>query len=608
MRPKISHLHFGATVSAIALYCVISLADSSQGFADTTDLASLPSENQSNLAISNEGSQLIDFPLGSYNGLVIEKADDDTGEARGLDLVRRAPNGAPALDNNQYKDGGVKRGETQWWYVPKEVVDGKRANDSSDGQKNDVSKRWKPLYLSLTACSKPDPGKTGSDQKIPQLELYVSTSDKLQKPGPGGDSSNQALHTAEQGYVGINVQAEGDVYIGVTAPNSTEYSGSYTYQIAVSIDSLFHKVEHEEFLFLVDADTHTALLTSDNLTASQFGVKGDKELMNMTTPFTIFANNVNNTATDGLQRSYCALKNLAQIRKGDQNIQTGMTTRGLNNRPKQQFYLKGLNKTSTYTGILARDDSSVKLGNGIVGGGGTVYMPRNFNTKTEDNCAVLYDLSFCSEVAYAVPSNPNMEVDKLRTLYDDHAASLYKNFTYSLDQVQCNTSNETRYSLAVDCNQCATAYKQWLCAVTIPRCADFSNPAEFLHPRNVGQSFDNNTQPSTNNTQKGHPAFSKSRNPLIDSQINPGPYKEILPCQDVCYNLVKKCPSVLGFQCPEGRWLDWSYGKRDGDGNITCSYLGAAYFLSHGESLYQTSSPLYYAWTILSISTLWLIL
>jgi hypothetical protein len=71
-----------------------------------------------------------------------------------------------------------------------------------------------------------------------------------------------------------------------------------------------------------------------------------------------------------------------------------------------------------------------------------------------------------------------------------------------------------------------------------------------------------------------------SRNPLIDSQIMPGPYKEILPCQDICYTLVKSCPSTFGFGCPRGEWLNASYGYRNGDGDITCSYLGAAYYLS----------------------------
>ncbi len=75
--------------------------------------------------------------------------------------------------------------------------------------------------------------------------------------------------------------------------------------------------------------------------------------------------------------------------------------------------------------------------------------------------------------------------------------------------------------------------------------------------------------------------MNSSRNPLIDTNIKPGPYKEVLPCQDLCYTLVQSCPAALGFACPlQGRGLNWSYGVRDPKGDITCSYLGAAYFLN----------------------------
>ncbi|GAB1212056.1 hypothetical protein ATERTT37_001183 [Aspergillus terreus] len=563
---------FGATVSATVFAYVVAFAILSAHYVAATDLPALPSEDPTALFLGADDPQL-SFALSSYNGLVIEDVVDDAGEARGLDLVRRAPSGVTALGNNQYQDGGVERGVTQWWYFPK---DGKNESESQTG--NSHSKRSSSVYLSLTACSKP----TSKDGKsLPQLQLYVSKSADLQKPGPGGDSAKQDVYTAVEGYANVTMQADGDVYIGVWAPNSTEYSGSYPYQIAASTDALFHQVKDERYLFFVDSDTNNALFTTANLTASDFGLQTESELMDMTPPFTMFANNVNDSAIDGLQRSYCALNTLAQIGKGDQNIKTSMTRVGIGHRPKQQFYLTGLNKTSTYTGILAKDGNTTSAGNGVVGGGGTVYLPRTFSTKTEDNCAVVYDLPFCSEVAYAVPSNPHKDLDEIRRIYDDNAAALYKNFTYSLAQVQCNASNETRYSLATTCDDCAHAYKQWLCAVTIPRCADFSNPADFLHPRNVGQAFDNHSAPAVaNHSQLALPAYTRSRNPLIDEVIRPGPYKEILPCQDVCFTLVQRCPSVLQFTCPTGRWLDLSYGTRPANGDITCSYLGAAYFLN----------------------------
>lgn len=218
----------------------------------------------------------------------------------------------------------------------------------------------------------------------------------------------------------------------------------------------------------------------------------------------------------------------------------------------------------------------------------TRYTSLTFK-PTDGNCQLLFDLSYCSEVAYAVPSNPKTfpNITDLKILYDDNARNLSQNFSYSLQQIPCNTSSSAQYSLARNCDDCAAAYKTWLCAVTIPRCYDFSSNLTYLQPRNVAQNFINGTKPS----DSSDPSFSSvnqstvymnsSRNSLIDTIIKPGPYKEVLPCQDLCHTLVQNCPAALGFACPlPKRGLNWSYGFRVPSGDITCSYLGAAYFLN----------------------------
>jgi calcium channel MID1 len=206
----------------------------------------------------------------------------------------------------------------------------------------------------------------------------------------------------------------------------------------------------------------------------------------------------------------------------------------------------------------------------------------------------MYNLSFCSEVAYAVPSNPEKfspttGLPDLAALYDSNAAALYQFFNYSLQQIPCNTTATAQYSLARNCDDCATAYKQWLCAVTIPRCEDYSNNATWLMPRNTMQNFVNGSSiPNTPDDQAllNAVATNSSRNPIIDQNIQPGRYKEVLPCKDLCYDLVRSCPAALGFGCPtSGRGLEDSYGTRSNDsGILTCSYLGAAFYLSGAEA------------------------
>ena len=143
------------------------------------------------------------------------------------------------------------------------------------------------------------------------------------------------------------------------------------------------------------------------------------------------------------------------------------------------------------------------------------------------------------------------------------------------------------------CDDCSRAYKEWLCAVSIPRCDDFSSNLPFLAPRNIGQPFTNGTTINSNQilypSGGNGPGFSagqlqktsasnQSRNVLIDQHVKPGPYKEVLPCKDLCYSLVQSCPAALGFGCPyPGKGLEMSYGDRSSDGDITCSFLGAAF-------------------------------
>lgn len=72
--------------------------------------------------------------------------------------------------------------------------------------------------------------------------------------------------------------------------------------------------------------------------------------------------------------------------------------------------------------------------------------------------------------------------------------------------------------------------------------------------------------------------FNSSRNLNIDTDITPGPYKELLPCKDLCYELVRSCPASLQFVCPtEGHGLNYSYGNPPegaNNTNVTCNAPG----------------------------------
>lgn len=199
-------------------------------------------------------------------------------------------------------------------------------------------------------------------------------------------------------------------------------------------------------------------------------------------------------------------------------------------------------------------------------------------THQDDSCQVLFDLDFCDTVAYAVPSNTKYKLNDtaLAEIYDTQARNYYDNFTKSLAQVACDTTSEAQYSLARTCDDCARDYKSWLCMVLMPRCEDWTANDSSLVPRNIKTPFANGSLPDMIPGFNDSAAFSKSRNPLIDEIIKPGPYKEMKPCEDMCFDIVRSCPAQMGFSCPNGAQRDSMYGKRDEDPDrLTCNFPGA---------------------------------
>ena len=186
-----------------------------------------------------------------------------------------------------------------------------------------------------------------------------------------------------------------------------------------------------------------------------------------------------------------------------------------------------------------------------------------------------------------MPANADLfpEVTDLEAFYDNYTRTMYDNFEKSLQQVQCQAPPENRYSLVKTCDDCRTAYKNWLCSVAVPRCEDFSEPDRpYLQARNIDKPFPNNQSRLPEEIRSLHEddkAYTSSRNPLIDEVVQPGPYKEVLPCDDVCYQLVQSCPAALGFECPLRGSIGFevSYGRREGAG-VTCNYPGSAHYPS----------------------------
>ncbi|KAK0626603.1 stretch-activated Ca-permeable channel [Immersiella caudata] len=572
--------------------------------------------------------------------IVLDNVDFSTSEPRGLldpiyeaefsafdrGILGRAPAGVTALTNNEAMPMNAVAGSTQRFMftvgtIPARAIseaslelrgerDGsqRRSTDSEEVEEelapeadlDGLTKRQlaQLVYISANTCEQPRPvAASNTTADPPQLTLYVSKTDANQSPGPLADTDSQFQANFTEGAVMFNLTVSGDVYIGVYAPNATGYTGQYNFRVAASTDGYFYTYNERDDadLIWVDSDAQGALLITHNLTESTDPAVEEKIMS--TQPYVMFAHNSGDKSINGLKYSYCGLQNHAQIAATKNGqftsmVSTGMTKRGQGNLPKQQFFFSGLNSSANYLGILARDGNSSVSGNGLVGGGGHVFKATSFSTKSDHgNCGIVFNLTFCDQVAYSVPSNPNFgNSTQLAQFYDDYAKTMYENFNKSLQQVACEAPSNQRYSLARNCSQCAQAYKDWLCLVTIPRCEDFDNPAPFLHPRAMDQPFPNGERLGDAAwvlaEQNNMAAYNTSRNPRIDEIVVPGPYKELLPCEDLCYNIVQSCPASLQFSCPLPGQTGFSssYARRQGD-ELSCNYPGSAHFTSSAVRL-----------------------
>ncbi|KAI4609112.1 hypothetical protein J4E83_008753 [Alternaria metachromatica] len=471
-----------------------------------------------------------------------------------------------------------------------------KEGDVGDDEIGELAKRQagsSRVWLTANTCRQPMPNGDAKEARKnhPQLVMYVSTSPRNKQPGPDATQDSLTNITGvlfDGGYASFELNTTSDVYIGIGAPKLEEdWFGSWHFELAASTDGPYHSYDDATpFLYMIDTDSESTLFISQNLSSSNDTAEIDR--WRAQNPFHMYAFPDGEwTPVTGLERSYCALKEQFNVNATRNfTIDTSITTKfnkigGDDNMPKSQFHVRNLQSAKTYNGFVVIEGSQQPLtipGTGTTRGGGRVFQAFNWTTKADDSCQVLFDLEFCDMVAYAVPSNTKFKLNDsaLAEIYETQARDYYTNFTRSLAQVACDTVSEAQYSLAVTCEDCAKTYKNWLCMVLMPRCEDWTATDPSLVPRNIKTPFANGSVPDMIPGFNDSAAFSQSRNPKIDTEISPGPYKELKPCEDMCFDIVRTCPAQMGFACPNGVQRMGMYGVRDENPDrLTCSFPGA---------------------------------
>ncbi|KAL9097762.1 MAG: hypothetical protein Q9165_000088 [Trypethelium subeluteriae] len=680
--PKLTPLQsrFVASLVASIIILVIYYILSNPHTAYAATLDSIQNQDHNHHRLAKDSVTDSSFSRETEEGIVKLRAVDEEGTRAGLDTRQDSPT---ILGNNVPKNDVIKPGATNQYVVhisttlsekgvqatgfPSPMFDGSSnqvdngsglaqvaSSENAEWQTVTDQEASQKVYVSVTTCSQPS---SNSNQPPPQLILCLS---KNSNPGPSNCFKNITLI---EGHADATLPSTDELYIAVLAPEvPSALTSEWSYEVAASIDAFYHSYSNSQGLLLLDTDSKSALFVSNNLTSATPDNSIYNDWMQMwPPPLTLFAHNTNDSSITGLRHSYCGLQNTAQIQPSavdSGQMVMSMTERavglwGSSPEPKQQFYLNALNTSSTYNGIMAMNGNSTHSGPGVVNGGGQVWGPMSFKTKSDGNCQLLFNLKHCPNIAHAVPTSPqfSLNTSALASLYDSAADVLFQNFTYSLAQVPCNTTQTAQYSLARNCTDCANAYRNWLCAVMIPRCEDFSAPTPYTQLRNVNPLSQfvtpnplNNFSPSGQNASipsniLNNPTYvpmpsapaafaflnqspanalsaNQSRNALagcgtnlsastevpmdangnpncgIDFSIKPGPYNEILPCGEFCYELVRSCPASLQFTCPaKGRGFERSYrdlgangSPMDSNGVLMCSFDGAIVNPSNGTA------------------------
>ena len=281
------------------------------------------------------------------------------------------------------------------------------SDESDDEQNSNLNKRQidnrkstRTVHISVNTCLQPAANNSASDPP-PQLTLYISQTIENSEPGPSNTDLPQRVVKLEEGYALVTLEARSDIFIGVHGPLLPEsFSNPWNCEIAVSTDAPFHtyndgksieggNIDEENLqslLYFVDGDARSALLVTDNLTEADAGTDEFERWADIDPPpYVVFAHNRNDKSTRGLRRSFCGLRNRAQIsvdRNGNAaNVERSMTLRGLGNKPKQQFLIEGLNASSDYVAYLAMIGDSKDFGVGVIGGGGQLWPATSFFTK-----------------------------------------------------------------------------------------------------------------------------------------------------------------------------------------------------------------------------------
>ncbi|TID26139.1 hypothetical protein CANINC_002834 [Pichia inconspicua] len=369
------------------------------------------------------------------------------------------------------------------------------------------------VFLSGSICRLPNHWNTSTP--FNGIKLYYTFDETIAK-----SLNYTEMESVEflNGFLGFLVEnpfdatTSNDIYL-VIAPDycsDCTADSTWVYELGASKKNLLFVYDSEPRISVVDVDYESVILKADE---AIFGANRSFNLL-------IFDNNV--SIPVALNQSICAAnestgyKRMVPINEDSTRMQD------------HTFILTDFDVAQTYSAVLTVTNPNIPYSGGV-------FEQFEFTMSPTKSCKLVWGLDFCDEVAYAAPISElflsgEQSWGEFLSLYDNNTENLYQPFLYALQQVACDTELDARYSPFRTCDDCRYSYKQWLCAVTIPRCTSSLHAGPYNKLYSAGSG----------------------RNKFIEDTIMPPlPYAEILPCLNVCQAIVRDCPPDFSFGCPE---------------------------------------------------------
>ncbi|BGP35157.1 stretch-activated cation channel mid1 [Rhodotorula toruloides] len=440
-----------------------------------------------------------------------------------------------------------------------------------------------PIYISLSLCSLPPSLSQNTSFLLPPVLdtlLYVSFTPDIE-PYPSNASTpddifnrGESLATSklEYGYGNVTLEVdegEGGIYVAVFAPDLSKVldsdapvTGQWQFELDVSSGTADppYVASGMEGMRTEDTDMSSVLLSTAKWTGDQPAYQA------IVAP--------TNSLSLALSRSKCFVRSMAgQSVASGASLNTSTTTRGWPaGGTRTQYFVDGLDRGTNYTAWLVENGT-------MVDGGGTnqtrVWDPVFFATKSSDSCRLVYDIDVCPSVAYSVPAPSSLDTPSLISFFNTSISASLTNFTRTMTTFPCGSDEMGRYSVVSTCQDCINAYRDYLCAMTMPRCTDAPSNAtlndttlaasDSLPSYAIPAQYDTSllrTDPYASRTPLfGPPNLSATFPTLFNSTYRPSrsnllaqspfPYTETPPCLDICYLVEARCPPFLGWSCPK---------------------------------------------------------